>query len=268
VSVPGLPTAPLLGALGEGLWGDVLIVGLCLGGGLAAGIINVLAGGGSLLTLPILIFAGLPSQVANGTNRVPILAQNAFAVARFSRGRIHEARRAIPLVLAATLGAVAGTFAVTALGELAFRRVLAGVLLLVLVPVFARPERRLAANREREPRVTPASIGLFVAVGFYGGFVQAGVGFLILGVTVLACGYDLVRANAVKVLVVLAYTAAVLPVFITKGLVAWGPALAMTVGQSAGGWIGAHLAIRRGVPLIRVVLVVMSVLAAAKLLLD
>jgi uncharacterized membrane protein YfcA len=254
-------------ALPEGFWLDAGVVVLCAAGGLAAGIINTLAGGGSLLTLPILIFAGLPAQVANGTNRVPILMQNVFAVTRFSRGKVKMARPALRLAVPAVLGALAGSVAASLLGGETFRRVLAGVLLLVLVPVFLNPKRRLAGAGSEEGSVTPLSMALFVGVGFYGGFVQAGVGFLVLGVTVLACGYDLVRSNAIKVLVILIYTAAVVPVFLWHGLIAWGPAIAMTVGQSAGGWIGARLAISRGVPLIRVVLVVMSVLAAAKLLL-
>jgi uncharacterized membrane protein YfcA len=247
-------------------WRTLGIPALCLAGGLTAGIINTLAGGGSLLTLPILILSGLPPQVANGTNRVPLVAQNVFAVAGFRKGRVREAAAGWRLAVPAVIGAAAGAWAASMLGEVAFRRILAGVLLLVLVPVFSSPERRLGGRAGEAPRVGPVSMLLFLGVGFYGGFVQAGVGFLILGVTVLACGYDLVRANAIKVFVVLVYTVAVLPVFALHGLVDVRAAIAMTIGQAAGGWIGSQLAIRRGVPLIRAVLVVMSGVAAAKLL--
>ena len=263
--LPPIPLA-IAAVLPDGAWSDIGVAALCLAGGLAAGIINTLAGGGSLLTLPILIFAGLPANVANGTNRVPLLFQNIFSVTRFRRGKVLPARAALLLAIPAVLGAAAGAIAAAQLEGETFKHVLAGVLLLVLVPVFVRPEKRLAAAETGSARVGPVSLALFLGVGFYGGFVQAGVGFLILGVTVLACGYDLVRANAIKVLVILVYTIAVLPLFAIHGLVDLGAAAAMTVGQAAGGWIGAHLAIRRGVPLIRGVLVVMSVLAAAKLL--
>jgi uncharacterized protein len=244
----------------------VSIVVLCAIGGLIAGIVNTVAGGGSLLTLPILIFAGLPPKIANGTNRIPILIQNIFAVTRFSRGKVLRWRAGVSLAIPAAIGAAGGAVTAAILGEIAFRRVLAGVLLIVLVPVFLKPEKRLASAGAGTGRVTPLSMILFLGVGFYGGFVQAGVGFLILGVTVLACGFDLVRANAIKVLIVLLYTAIVVPVFILNDLVEWYPALAMSVGQAAGGWLGAHLAIKKGVPFIRVVLVVVSILAAIKLL--
>jgi uncharacterized membrane protein YfcA len=244
----------------------VPIVLLCALGGLVAGVVNTVAGGGSLLTLPILIFAGLPPKVANGTNRIPILIQNVFAVTRFSRGKVLRWRVAILLAVPAAIGAAAGAWTAAILGEVAFRRVLAGVLILVLIPVFAKPEKRLAGAASGAARVTPLAMVLFLGVGFYGGFVQAGVGFLILGVTVLACGFDLVRANAIKVLIVLVYTLVVIPVFLAGDMVAWYPAIAMSVGQAAGGWLGAHLAIRKGVPFIRLVLVVVSVLAAFKLL--
>ena len=245
---------------------SIAVLLLCLLGGLAAGIINTLAGGGSLLTLPILIFAGLPPKIANGTNRIPILVQNVFAVLSFRHGKVKTARHGLLLAVPALVGAAAGSYTATVLSGETFRHVLAGVLLLVLIPVFTKRTVPVSEDEPERGRVTPLSMVLFVGVGFYGGFVQAGVGFLVLGVLLLACGFDLVRANSIKVLVILIYTGVAVAIFVAQGQVDWLPAGAMLIGQSAGGWIGAKLAIRRGAPLIKAVLVVMSVLAAAKLL--
>lgn len=197
----------------------------------------MVAGGGSFVTLSLMIFMGLPPTTANGSNRVAILAQNVWAVRRFhGRGAVDwalGARAALPAIA----GAALGTGLALAVGEEAFRRVLALLMVAMAVVTLLRPGTPPESGEVR-PRGPWFGLGFF-AVGFYGGFVQAGVGFLILAVTTLA-GLDLVRANALKMLVVLTFTPLALLLFVVGGRVEWVPGLAVAVG----GVIGADLGVR------------------------
>ncbi len=238
--------------------------------GLVAGIVNTLAGGGSLLTLPALIFLGLDANVANGTNRVGVLLQNVIAVGNFAgRGRMPW-RDALALLPTALLGAVIGARVAVEVPSPILRAILAVVILLALPAVFM-PEGRTAApgtgpeERTRAQRRRLLLQFAFLGIGFYGGFIQAGVGFLILGALVPLAGYDLVRANALKLTLVLAYTAIALPVFIAHGQVNLMAGLILAAGQMAGGWIGSHLAMLRGARFVRWVLLVALVLSALEL---
>ena len=240
--------------------------------GLAAGVVNTLAGGGSLLTLPALIFLGLDANVANGTNRIGVLLQNVSAVATFARqGRMpwRAARRFLPLTLA---GALLGARIAVDVPSHILRMVLGAVILIALPTVFMPegPGVRAAANAGDSiaPSSRRRAIALQLAclgIGLYGGFIQAGVGFLILGALVPLAGYDLVRANAIKVLIVLLNTAIALPVFMLNRQVELAPGLALAAGQMAGGWIGAHLGVKKGAGFVRWVLVLALVLMAAQL---
>lgn len=242
-------------------------IALLLAVGIVAGVINTLAGGGSLLTLPALIFVGLPAGVANGTNRVAILIQSATASASFRRGGALRLRSATLLLLPSLLGAAAGAAVAVRVPDLLMERIIAVSLLVFLVPVLVKPNvwlhGRAAALSARPPAwMYPA---LF-AVGVYGGFLQAGVGFLILAVLVLGGGLDLVRANGVKVYLVAGYTLVALAIFLASGQIEWRSGLALAAGNGMGGWLGARMALRRGAGFVRVVLVASVLASAAKLL--
>lgn len=248
--------------------------GLLVLAGLAAGVINTLAGGGSLLTLPALIFLGLDANVANGTNRVGVLLQNVTAVSTFARrGRMpwRAALRFIPLTLA---GALIGARIAVDVPSPILRLVL-GVVILIALPTVFMPQGPAAgsarsaqgapsapASRRRAISIQLACLG----IGLYGGFIQAGVGFLILGALVPLAGFDLVRANAIKVLIVLLHTAIALPVFMSNRQVEIAPGLALAAGQMAGGWIGAQLGVKKGAGFVRWVVLAALVLSAAQLL--
>lgn len=218
---------------------------LLLASGFVAGALNVVAGGGSFLTLPILIFLGLPATEANATNRVAVLTQNAGAVWSFHRYRVLEWHRAADAILPALLGAAAGAWAALHVTDHDFRRILAVVMLAVTLWTLLDPRTR--------GREAPASARLgrwgvragFLVVGLYGGFVQAGVGFLVLALTTLA-GLDLVRGNALKVLAVLLLTALSLALFAGAGKVRWAPGLALGAGSLLGSFLGARLTVRKG----------------------
>jgi uncharacterized membrane protein YfcA len=217
--------------------------------GTIAGTLNVLAGGGSFLTLPLMIFLGLPPTVANGTNRIAILVQNVGAVWGFSRHRLVGwgwLAWAAPPALA---GSALGTWAAVEVGDDAFRRFLALLMVVVSLWVLWRPipnPRFNGAPVEPPGRLGRAGLlGAFFAVGFYGGFVQAGIGFLLIA-AMTAAGLDLVRGNALKVLVVLAYTPLTLALFAAGGKVVWGIGAALAAGNLTGGLIGVRLTVLKG----------------------
>lgn len=214
--------------------------------GFLSGFLNILAGGGSLLTLPLLIFLGLPAATANGTNRVGILCQNLFAASAFRRQGVFPLGLSLLCAAPALLGSYLGAQLAVDIDENLFRRLLAAIMLGVLLLTFFDPLRH---RRAEALSITPLRTGVlllsFFFIGIYGGFVQAGVGFLIIP-ALLVHGLDLVRTNAVKIIVILLFTIPALWVFVLHGQVDWTLGLALAVGNSAGGWVASHMAVRKG----------------------
>lgn len=235
--------------------------------GFAAGFINTLAGSGSLITLPLLIFLGLPANVANGTNRVAILLQNTVAVTSFRRQKMLNWRRALILGAPAALGAIVGAQIAVDLDEQTMRHVIGILMVIMLVVVIVRPKRwlegRMAADGER---TTIVQMITFFGIGMYGGFIQAGVGVFLLAGLVLSAGYDLVRANAVKVLIVLCFTAFALVIFVLNDQVDWFIGLILALGNMSGAWIASRMAVKRGAKFVRWLLIAVLIVSAVMLL--
>jgi uncharacterized membrane protein YfcA len=238
--------------------------------GAVSGALNVLAGGGSFLTLPLLIFLGLPPGVANGTNRVAILVQNLGAVWRFRRHGLFDPAW-IPLAAGpAVAGAVLGTWAAIEIGDEAFRRVLAGLMVVATLWILWDPLSRRRASRRAAPEGVPrggrraAFAAAFFAVGLYGGFVQAGIGFLLAAVATWA-GLDLVRGNALKVLVVLLLTPISLAIFAWSGRVDWLVGLPLAAGHLLGALAGVRWTVLKGHVWIKRFLTVTVIAFAIKL---
>jgi len=261
--------------------------------GAVAGFLNVLAGGGSLLTLPAMIFLGLPPSTANGTNRIAILAQNGAAVWGFRRRGFSDFGLSLRLSLCGIPGALAGAFVAVRISDAWFQRLLAfvmiGVLLTVLWPkrkAGGRPETtsRHPAGRAgsaagarsvgagagpeaaRSPERTVWAYVAMVGIGFYVGFIQAGVGFILMAVLHTLLRLDLVRVNMHKVFLVGIFTLPAFAVFIGKGEVAWLPGIVLAAGNAAGGWLGSKVAVERGERVIRIVFAATVLATAAKLL--
>jgi len=235
--------------------------------GIIAGILNVLAGGGSLLTLPLLIFMGLPSAVANGTNRIAIFCQNIFAIRGFRKRKVLPLELALLCTPPALLGSWVGAQLAISLDDQLFNRLLALIMIGVLIFTALDPMKRF-----RQEDVTFSIgrklllVGSFFFVGIYGGFVQAGVGFLVI-TALLLHGLDLVRINAIKVFVIFAYTFIALGVFIYHGQINYPLGLALAAGNSIGGMIGPKLAVDKGHDWIKKVVSLTVLVFALKLLL-
>ncbi len=245
---------------------DLGFLALLLVAGVVGGALNVVAGGGSFLVLPILILMGLPPTMANGTNRVGILLQNVWAVWGFRRHGLIDRGWILRAALPATAGSVAGTMLALWIGGETFKRVLAILMVAVTLWTLWDPVTRAAARRGGEPRsASPLVVGLaFLFAGAYGGFIQAGVGFFLLAAAVVA-GYDLVRGNALKVLCALIFTTVSLSLFAWKGQVAWVPGLVLGVGSAAGGLAGVHLTVLKGHRWVRGVVSMVVILLAIAL---
>jgi uncharacterized membrane protein YfcA len=233
-------------------------------GGLAAGFINTLAGGGSAITIPILTEL-VDVSVANGTNRIAILLANVSALARFHKGRAVPWPRVAVLLAPTMAGAAIGAWTATQTSGDVMKRIFAVVIVLVAASVLLRPSRWVEGN-ERSIAEPWRSLAFF-AIGFYGGFVQAGVGFLLLIGLVLGSGMDLVAGNAAKVALVLAYTPVALVFFFSASQVDLLVGLVLSAGQMTGAWIAARLAIAKGAAWVRWVLVAAAIVAATRLLL-
>ncbi|MBW1771925.1 MAG: sulfite exporter TauE/SafE family protein [Deltaproteobacteria bacterium] len=246
---------------------DWYIYPAVIAAGFGCGFINTLAGSGSLISLPVLIFLGLPANMANGTNRVGILIQTVVSLRSFKKQNMLDFRGGIMLALPAIVGAIIGAQIAVNLDEQMLRRVIGALMVVMLVFILARPKRWLKGQLEvlgRRPRAL--ELVIFFFIGAYGGFIQAGVGIFLLAGLVLGVGYDLVRANAVKVLIVLCFTAFAMVVFMINGQILWGMGLLLAVGNAGGGWLAAKLAIERGAGLVRWFLIAVVIVSAVKLL--
>lgn len=236
--------------------------------GVLAGWLNVMAGGGSLLTVPVMLFMGVPGPVANGTNRIAILAQNIVAVATFFRRGYSDFRLSLTLSLMATLGAVGGALVGVKLEGVWFNRILALVMVAVLIIMATGGEAEKKVDGDPQARPKNLLLGhvLMIGAGFWGGFIQVGVGFILMPILNRVLGLDLVRVNMHKVFVVLIYTIFALSVFASQLELLWWAGIALAVGNSVGGWLGAHTTIDKGEPLIRKVLYVVLIAFIVKLI--
>jgi uncharacterized membrane protein YfcA len=240
-----------------------LEIALLIAVGLVAGFVNTLAGGGSLLTVPLLVILGLPGTIANGTNRVGVLVQGVVACWRFDAEGISELRSALPLLPPVVLGSIAGAAAATQIPDPIFEQIFAGIMLILLIPILRGRQRTPAPGA---PRWSPLTRGFVLfAIGLYGGAVQAGVGLLLL-FALNRAGFDLFRANAIKVVIATALALVTVPVFVFNQQVAWLPAAFVSIGFTLGATAGARFAVLGGESAIRRALAVAVLLLAGHLL--
>lgn len=247
------------------LWQVALLVSV----GVVAGFLNVMAGGGSLLTVPVMVFLGLPGAVANGTNRIAILAQNLTAIATFARKGFKDFKLSLTLALCALPGAAIGAMVGTQLDGVWFNRALAITMIAVmLVMHFDRGPKAVEANYKPNTKQLRNGHVLMVIAGFWGGFIQIGVGFILMPILNRVMGLDLVRTNMHKVFIIATYTLVALSIFASQLELLWVVGLALAVGNSIGGYLGAHFTVSKGEHLIRIVLNVVLCAFIVKLLFD
>ncbi len=236
---------------------------LLFGTGAVAGFINVNAGGGSSLTLPALYFMGLDWAAANGTNRIALILQNIFAVGSFQKNKVFELKSSLILAVFTLPGAVLGALLATRVSNLLFQRILGIVLIFIVISMlFSRSYRKNSIQPGKKNwLIYPALLG----IGFYGGFIQVGVGFLFMAALYHLLHENLIKVNMQKVFIILIYTIAALSVFSLTGNVNWTYGLVLAAGNALGGWWGAHFAVKGGEKFIRIILGLGIFLIALKL---
>jgi uncharacterized membrane protein YfcA len=245
---------------------DYLNVLLLFGVGTVAGLMNVMAGGGSALTLPVLIFMGLDGALANGTNRIAIFVQNIFAVWSFRQQKMHQFRESFKMAAWTLPGGVLGAMLAIKISDAWFQRILAMVLIWVIISMIISPGNRKNSGASPGPRRTWLVYPAMFGIGFYGGFIQVGVGFIIMAALFHLLRSTLVLVNMHKVFIVMIYTVPALGIFIWSGNVDWVPGLSLAAGNSLGGWWAARLSVKKGDKIIRYVLFAAMLMVALKLL--
>lgn len=243
------------------LWSAALIAA----GGLVAGFANVVAGGGSLLTMPLLVFVGLPATVANGTVRIAVAVQCLTAVFRYHRAGAIPWGRVPALLLPVLAGAGAGAVLAASMEDPLFAKLLGWVTLAAALLVAAGPSRLFGRRESEASRVTIGLLAALLFAGFYGGLIQAGVGYVLLAALTLGGRFDLVTANVLKVILVLAYTPIAIAVFGAVGKVDPAAAAILALGQAAGAYLGASATLAKGASIIRPILLVAVLASGVKL---
>lgn len=239
---------------------EILIL-FCVG--IVAGVINVMAGGGSSLTLPALIFIGLDSSVANGTNRIGILLQSISATLSYRQEKISEIEKSMKLAALTLPGAVLGALVSLKISNEWFDRILGLVMIGIIVSMLIPQKFEVITSGERRSRLI---YPIMFAVGFYGGFIQVGVGFLIMAALYHMLRMNLIRVNMHKVFITMLFTIPTLIIFIWTGNVNWMFGLSLAAGSAIGGWWAARFSIKGGEKVVRFVMVLAIFIIALKLL--
>ena len=241
---------------------DVIILLIC---GVIAGFINTVAGCGSLLTLPILIFMGLPSNIANGTNRIAIFMQNIFSISGYKSRGVSDFKYSSWLSVSALIGSIIGAKIAININEDMFNKILSVVIIIVVLTIIynKKPLNINSENISIEKKII--SVIMFFFIGIYGGFIHAGVGFLILSILSNYNGIQLSKANSIKVFVVFVYTFFALIVFIMENKINWILGINLGIGNSIGGWIASRWSYNKPDKIIKIFIIISSAIMAIKL---
>lgn len=237
-----------------------------VGVGFGAGFINTLAGSGSLITLPMLMFLGLEPGVANGTNRLGVLLQSLVAVGSFKQQKVFTFKESYRLTIPAVIGSVVGALLAVEMDRETLRTAIGLLLVFMFILLIFKPKQWITGNAEaRKSQSAWIQYVIFFFIGIYGGFIQAGVGLFLLAGLVMGAGLDLVKANAVKVFIVLLYTPFALVVFFMNSQIDWSWGLILAVGNMGGAWFAARFAAKKGAAAVRIILLIVILLSALEL---
>jgi len=241
-------------------WSEIIIL---IFAGLMVGFINTLAGGGSIISLSILMMLGLPAPLANGTNRVAIGIQTLTAASSFKQQNVLPLRKSIYLSIPAVLGSLIGSWIAVDINEEIFEKAIGVIMLIMLIFILYKPQKYIYGRAEIMEKPLNWKIYLvFFIIGIYGGFIHMGIGYFLLMGIILGAGFDLVKANAIKVFIVMVYTPFTLAVFLWNDLIDWKYGLIMAIGSVVGAFIASRLAVSKGVVFVKWVIVIVILITS------
>ncbi len=234
-------------------------------GGFFVGFINTLAGGGSIISLSILMYVmGLPATVANGTNRIAITLQTLTATSNFKKQNILDWRKGLKLGIPSVIGSIIGAMIAVDMNEAVFEKAMVIIMFFMLAFIFYKPQMWLKGNQElMNKKVSPFLMFIFFLIGIYGGFIHVGIGYLLLISIVMGAGYDLVKANAIKIFIVMMYVPFSLAVFIYNDDVNYLYGFTLAIGNVIGAIVASKMAIDKGANFVRWVIVAVVLFTAA-----
>lgn len=234
--------------------------------GIVVGFINTLAGGGTVISISLFMFLGLPPVVANGTNRIPIIFQNLTAVFLFQKKKLIDWSKGIKLSIPIILGNISGSLLANFLPGKLFSYVFAIIVLFFGLSMIFDPNRWIHENKELQIKpVTFIQYLTYFFLGIYGGFAHVGIGYMFLGMLVIVSGYDLLKANVLKIVFVMFSVPFSLMVFASQSHVDWGAGLIHAIGNIIGASIGVRFAIKKNINFIRYIVLSLVILVILQL---
>jgi len=245
------------------LWQFLLLFGT----GLAAGFVDSIAGGGGLLTLPVLLSVGLDPKLALGTNKLQAAFGSGSASFHYAHAGAVQWSDCVRGFILTFIGAAAGTLAVQSIRPDVLKRMLPVLLLAIAVYMLIKPQ---LGTGDHPPRMSRARFDVIfgLGLGFYDGFLGPGTGTFWTMAFVLALGFNLTRGTAYTKVMNFASNLSSLAFFLIAGKIYWLAGFAMGAGQLVGARLGSRLVIRKGTQLIRPIFISMVLLLILKLIYD
>ncbi len=233
------------------------IICLLLLAGFAVGFINTIAGSGTVISYSLFMFLGLSAPFANGTIRFGVIMQTLVASYNFKKQNILELKKGVILALPTVLGSIIGAQIAIKIDKDLFEILIALVMLVMGILLFFKPKQWLTGSKLlQDKKFGIKQFIILFAIGTYGGFIHIGVGIFLIGILVMQMGYDLVKANALKVFIVLLYSPFALLVFMMNDQIHYGIGAIAAIGNVFGGYVASHFAVNWGANFIRWVLII------------
>ncbi len=238
-------------------WYEIIVL---LSAGFSVGFINTVAGGATVISLAAMMMLGLPMSVANATHRIAAFFQTAASTGTFIRSNVISINTGLRLGVPVTLGSIIGAWLAVAIDERSFEFLAGGAMILILLAMLLKPGIWTQGKLDTpELKPKPWQYLLFFFIGLYGGLIYIGIGYVLLAGLVLGTGFDLLRANALKVFIVMLYVPFTLIPFILNDLIVWKYAIILSVGQATGALLAARISVRAGSGFIRWVMILFLV---------